>query len=83
MGSTNPEVEQKVFANPSAVKDVEHANSSTNSPASLENDIEPTFDTGLVSWLQVLGSFFLFFNSWYVRSLKVSSKCTLTVTLGA
>jgi hypothetical protein len=25
---------------------------------------EPTFDTGLVAWLQVLGSFFLFFNSW-------------------
>ncbi|RHZ52014.1 hypothetical protein CDV55_104042 [Aspergillus turcosus] len=27
---------------------------------------EPTFDTGLVAWLQVLGSFFLFFNSWGV-----------------
>jgi len=25
---------------------------------------EPTFDTGLLAWLQVLGSFFLFFNSW-------------------
>lgn len=27
---------------------------------------EPTFDTGFKSWIQVLGSFFLFFNSWYV-----------------
>ena len=24
------------------------------------------YDTGLVPWLQVFGSFFLFFNSWYV-----------------
>lgn len=23
------------------------------------------FDTGLKAWLQVLGAFFLFFNSWY------------------
>ncbi|KAL3454805.1 major facilitator superfamily domain-containing protein [Aspergillus insuetus] len=27
---------------------------------------EPTFDTGLTAWLQVFGSFFLFFNSWGV-----------------
>ena len=27
---------------------------------------EFTYDEGLVPWLQVLGSFFLFFNSWYV-----------------
>ncbi|KAK9590933.1 hypothetical protein V6Z92_004016 [Aspergillus fumigatus] len=27
---------------------------------------EPTFDTGALAWLQVLGSFFLFFNSWGV-----------------
>ncbi|PKX94761.1 MCT family MFS transporter [Aspergillus novofumigatus IBT 16806] len=27
---------------------------------------EPTFDTGVLAWLQVLGSFFLFFNSWGV-----------------
>lgn len=26
---------------------------------------ELTYDEGLVPWLQVLGSFFLFFNSWY------------------
>jgi ribosomal protein L12E/L44/L45/RPP1/RPP2 len=25
---------------------------------------EPTFDTGFLAWLQVVGSFFLFFNSW-------------------
>jgi hypothetical protein len=28
---------------------------------------EGSFDTGLDAWLQVLGSFFLFFNSWYVQ----------------
>ncbi|GIK02396.1 hypothetical protein Aspvir_006449 [Aspergillus viridinutans] len=27
---------------------------------------EPTFDTGVLAWLQVVGSFFLFFNSWGV-----------------
>ncbi|KAL3481215.1 major facilitator superfamily domain-containing protein [Aspergillus californicus] len=31
-----------------------------------EKQQEPTFDTGLTAWLQVLGSFFLFFNSWGV-----------------
>lgn len=30
------------------------------------NNAEHTFDTGFTAWLQVLGSFFLFFNSWYV-----------------
>lgn len=28
---------------------------------------EITYDEGVVPWLQVLGSFFLFFNSWYVE----------------
>lgn len=69
MGSTNLEVEQKVLAEPIAdnpvAKDEENANSLvSDSPADKES--EPTFDTGLFSWLQVLGSFFLFFNSWYV-----------------
>lgn len=69
MGSTNLGVEQKVLAEPIAdspvVKDEENANSSaSDSPA--DKDSEVTFDTGFFSWLQVLGSFFLFFNSWYV-----------------
>lgn len=73
MGSTNLEVEQKVLAEPIAdhpiAKDEENANSSaSDSPADKET--EPTFDTGLFSWLQVLGSFFLFFNSWYVLRLN-------------
>jgi hypothetical protein len=33
---------------------------------------EPTFDTGLTAWLQVFGSFFLFFNSWCVPSWILS-----------
>ena len=65
MGSTNVEVEQKVHAEPIShapiVQDEEKANDSP-----VEKEDEPTFDTGLFSWLQVLGSFFLFFNSWYV-----------------
>ncbi|PLB45085.1 monocarboxylate transporter [Aspergillus steynii IBT 23096] len=39
----------------------------SNTPNPLdEKPEEPTFDTGLTAWLQVLGSFFLFFNSWGV-----------------
>lgn len=60
MGSTNADVE-KVLAEP-----LQDENHSTN----LSNDVhekepEPEFDTGLTTWLQCLGSFFLFFNSWY------------------
>jgi hypothetical protein len=36
------------------------------------NNAEHEFDTGFTAWLQVLGSFFLFFNSWYVYTLIVS-----------
>jgi hypothetical protein len=28
------------------------------------------FDTGLQAWLQVLGAFFLWFNTWYVRNIQ-------------
>lgn len=28
------------------------------------NEDEMTFDTGLKAWLQVVGAFFIFFNSW-------------------
>lgn len=31
------------------------------------------YDTGLVPWLQVFGSFFLFFNSWYVVTHAVEA----------
>jgi hypothetical protein len=72
MGSTNLEVEQKVLAEPISdapiAKDEEKADASASD---TDNEDEPTFDTGLFSWLQVLGSFFLFFNSWYV----VPSRC--------
>lgn len=64
MGSTNLEIEQKVLADASITNDEENAHSSgINSPVEKEPE-EVTFDTGLFSWLQVLGSFFLFFNSW-------------------
>jgi hypothetical protein len=64
MGSTNLEVEQKVLADTSITNDEENQNSSEIS-SPLEKALEEvTFDTGFFSWLQVLGSFFLFFNSW-------------------
>lgn len=28
-------------------------------------DVKQDFDAGIKAWLQVLGSFFLYFNSWY------------------
>jgi len=66
MSSTNLEVEQKVLAGPSSdapiVKDEEKADASVSN---TNKEDEPTFDTGFFAWLQVLGSFFLFFNSWY------------------
>ncbi|KAL4904573.1 hypothetical protein BDW74DRAFT_154171 [Aspergillus multicolor] len=39
----------------------------TPAPAqAVEDKEEPSFDTGYACWLQVLGSWFLFFNSWGV-----------------
>ncbi|KAL4925175.1 MCT family MFS transporter [Aspergillus undulatus] len=45
-------------------QDVEKMNPPPAQP--VENKPEPVFDTGLAAWLQVAGSFFLFFNSWGV-----------------
>lgn len=40
-----------------------------NTVAVLRNigydNAEQDFDTGIKAWLQVLGSFFFYFNSWY------------------
>jgi hypothetical protein len=32
-----------------------------------------TFDTGIRAWLQVLGAFFLWFNTWYAQSRRTHS----------
>lgn len=72
MGSTNVDVEQKVLAEPVAESPVARGEENGNLPVAEtleEKEPEVTFDTGLFSWLQVLGSFFLFFNSWYVGQL--------------
>ena len=64
MGPNNLETEQKVVADASITNDAETLNPpGTESPVAKTMD-EATFDTGFFSWLQVLGSFFLFFNSW-------------------
>lgn len=61
---TNQDVEQTVLGD-SLANDVTNADASKAlDPSPTEKDSELTFDTGLFSWLQVVGSFFLFFNSW-------------------
>lgn len=68
MGPTNSELEQRTNTNV-FTKDEENGIANVTAAApdqSPEKDPEITFDSGLRSWLQVLGSFFLFFNSWYV-----------------
>lgn len=67
MGMAGMEEEEAVVVPPLDDK-VEQGEGASNSSdrTELEKDPEPTFDTGFVAWLQVLGSFFLFFNSWYV-----------------
>lgn len=68
MGSTNLEVEQKVCADIPTAADEENLHGSATEPPAVmpaEKSIDEfKFDQGLVAWLQVLGSFFLFFNSW-------------------
>ncbi|KAJ5412534.1 uncharacterized protein N7487_006893 [Penicillium crustosum] len=60
MGSTSVDIEQKILANSSSTQE----NVNPNISHSTDKEPELTFDTGLNTWLQVLGSFFLFFNSW-------------------
>jgi hypothetical protein len=57
MGSTNLDIEQKVLADSPTQENV-------NISQSPDKESELIFDTGLHTWLQALGSFFLFFNSW-------------------
>ncbi|KAL2863876.1 MCT family MFS transporter [Aspergillus lucknowensis] len=51
-----------------AIEGNQDVEKTTGTPAQpIEQKVpEPTFDAGLTAWLQVLGSFFLFFNSWGV-----------------
>ncbi|KAI9040056.1 MCT family MFS transporter [Aspergillus affinis] len=63
---TNADAEKTVV---DSLNDSGNGNEQTsNTPIPLDEkpSEEPTFDTGLTAWLQVLGSFFLFFNSWGV-----------------
>ncbi|KAK5795852.1 hypothetical protein VI817_005137 [Penicillium citrinum] len=60
-------MEQNVHSHISPKDEENVTTDTTHSPdRSPAKDPELTFDTGLRSWLQVLGSFFLFFNSWGV-----------------
>jgi hypothetical protein len=64
MGPTDLDVE-KVFAGREPAQDDGNINSFHTVDPVPDKEPEPEFDTGLKTWLQVLGSFFLFFNSWY------------------
>lgn len=56
--------EEKAVA-PSVNSNNDERNVRTSEQQAGEKHLEePTFDTGAVAWLQVVGSFFLFFNSW-------------------
>jgi MFS family permease len=80
MSPTNLEKEQKIVADASITNDAEKSDPlGTNSPVAKPIE-EATFDTGMFAWLQVLGSFFLFFNSWSValrwkRKLRQYEAC--------
>ncbi|PYH82956.1 MFS monocarboxylate transporter [Aspergillus uvarum CBS 121591] len=62
---THADLKEKVSAESPSTTD---QNGSQTVPVSPSDDKapEPTFDTGLISWIQVIGSWFLFFNSWGV-----------------
>lgn len=64
---TSADVQDKavVDSHPSNDYDDESQISSANPPPEEKSLDEPTYDTGLLAWSQVIGSFFLFFNSWY------------------
>jgi hypothetical protein len=58
----------------STPNDVEAKGSSVNVPVSAPtapghvNDLSSVPNGGLTAWLQVVGGFFLFFNTWYVQA---------------
>ncbi|KAB8233642.1 hypothetical protein ETB97_006768 [Aspergillus alliaceus] len=66
----NADIEEKIIADPQAVdnlqNDSEQSCDLSDSSSAEKPSEEPPFDTGLTTWLQVFGSFFLFFNSWGV-----------------
>lgn len=65
MGS-NADVEQNIVANP-VLADDGNGNEKLESPPNdqvEEKEPEPSFDEGVLPWIQVFGSFFCFFNSW-------------------
>jgi hypothetical protein len=49
------------------------------SKSSAEKDASPIPDGGFQAWLQVLGSFFLLFNSWYVPKGLIPYKLGLVI----
>lgn len=71
---TDADIEEKIVVDPGAGNNLHNGSEQTSdlsdSSSRGKTEEEPTFDTGLTTWLQVLGSFFLFFNSWYVPCIR-------------
>lgn len=65
MESTKSESEQPF-------SDTEQASNTTQKAHANDTDSIP--DGGRIAWLQVLGTFFIFFNTWYVVS-PLSRSC--------
>jgi len=59
------EKDQHVTEGDNELEPVKSKQPSVNHVASIPNG-------GLMAWLQVLGAFFLFFNSWYVHPVSLS-----------
>ncbi|KAI9372795.1 major facilitator superfamily domain-containing protein [Aspergillus egyptiacus] len=62
---TDADAEEKNMSGFETGQDVEQTTPVPTQPAEEKPD-DPVFDTGFKAWLQVFGSFFLFFNSWGV-----------------
>lgn len=71
----NPDEEEMVGDNTVRADNTGDENTTPNGPTE-EKEPEPSFDTGLMAWLQVVGSFFCFFNSWYAGFYLPSMICS-------
>ena len=57
-----------------AEANIDNAPASDDTQGPDDDDPGPPPDGGAMAWLQVLGSFFLFFNSWCARSPSVPAE---------
>lgn len=71
----NPEDALESLTRPSAASEIPIDAKTDENTANTRGKSRPetnAFDTGIRAWLQVLGAFFLWFNTWYVQTIFVS-----------